>query len=333
MGAILEVSNVTKVYTNRNGLSRARELRAVDNISFEVREGEVVGFIGHNGAGKSTTIKMITGLAKPTKGEIRICGYSVTKDRVKAMRQVGGVIETPDMYPDMSGEKNLKYLVTLHPRDTMVEEGDQTLAALTKKEIDDKRVEDVLRMVGLWERRHDLVRKYSLGMKQRLGIAQALLSKPKLLILDEPVNGLDPAGIIYIRDLLKKLAEVYRMGILVSSHQLSELQLMCTRVLVISNGVITAEKSMDELAEDETGAHIITLNTDRPEEAAAFLKTKFDLKSAKEGGQLRIHTSIDTGTITKELVLAGYNVLGVSIEKVKLEDLFMHATKEVNKNV
>jgi len=329
MSAVLEVKNLTKVYTNRKGLSRAKELRAVDNVSFEVREGEVVGFIGPNGAGKSTTIKMITGLAKPTSGEVMICGCSVVKDHINAMKHIGGVIETPDMYPDMSGEKNLQYLVTLHPRETMVDPADTTLSAMTKKDIDKKRVEDVLRMVGLWDRRTDLVRKYSLGMKQRLGIAQALLSKPKLLVLDEPANGLDPAGIIYIRDLLRKLAEVYKMGILVSSHQLSELQLMCSRVVVISNGKITAEKNMDEFAEDETGARIITLSTDKPEEAAAFLKEKFDLQPKMEGTQIKIHTSIDTGTITKELVLAGFSVTGVNIEKVRLEDLFMSATKEV----
>jgi ABC-2 type transport system ATP-binding protein len=328
MGVVLEVKNLTKVYSSHKGLSRAKTLRAVDNISFEVHEGEVVGFIGPNGAGKSTTIKMITGLAKPTSGEIKICGYSVDKNHVEAMKYVGGVIETPDMYGDISGENNLKYLVTLHPRETMVDINDPALSLLTKKEIDKKRVEDVLRMVGLWERRTDLVRRYSLGMKQRLGIAQALLSKPKLLVLDEPANGLDPAGIIYIRTLLRKLAEVYKMGILVSSHQLSELQLMCTRVLVISNGKITAEKNMDELAQDETGAHIITLVTDRPQESAEFLQTKFGLHPQIEGSQIKLNTSIDTGTITKELVLAGFNVLGVNIEKVRLEDLFMNATKE-----
>lgn len=328
MTAVLEVNNLKKVYESRKGSNRTRELVAVDDVSFSLSEGEILGFIGPNGAGKTTTIKMIAGLAKPTQGKIKICGYSVDKERVAAMRYVGGVIETPDMYPDMSGLKNLKYLVSLHPRDTMVDENDAALSSLTKKELDDRRVEDVLKMVGLWDRRNDLVRKYSLGMKQRLGIAQALLSKPKLLILDEPANGLDPAGIKYIRDLLRHLADVYKMGILVSSHQLSELQLMCDRVLIINNGKITAEKRMDELAKDSAGASNIIIKVDKPQQAADFIKGKFASEVEARSGEIRIHTDIDTGTLTKELVLAGFNIYGVTAEEVRLEDIFISATTE-----
>jgi len=328
MPAVLEVKHLKKTYVSRKGAGRTSELVAVDGVSFEINEGEILGFIGPNGAGKTTTIKMITGLAKPTEGEISICGHSVAKDRVRAMRYVGGVIETPDMYPDMTGLTNLKYLVTLHPKDTMIDPQDATLAAKPKKELDAQRVEDVLRMVGLWERRNDLVRKYSLGMKQRLGIAQALLSKPKLLILDEPANGLDPAGIKYIRDLLRNLAGVYKMGILVSSHQLNEIQLMCDRVLIINNGKIISQKRIDELSKDETGASNIVIKIDKPAEAAAYVKQKFNVNAQISGSDLRIRTAMDTGTLTKELVLGGFNVYGIATEEVRLEDVFIDATGE-----
>lgn len=328
MSVVLEAKNLKKVYTSRKGGLRTKELIAVDDVSFAVNEGEILGFIGPNGAGKTTTIKMLTGLARPSGGEVVICGYSVSKEHTKAMRYVGGVIETPDMYPDMSGLNNLKYLVTLHPKDTMIDTSDTALQATPKKQLDARRVEDVLKMVGLWDRRNDLVRKYSLGMKQRLGIAQALLSKPKLLILDEPANGLDPAGIKYIRDLLRNLADVYKMGILVSSHQLSELQLMCDRVLIINNGKIVSEKRMDQLDADEAGTAVIVIKTDRLQESTSYLKEKLALDAQINGSEIRVRTAIDIGTITKELVLGGYNILGIYKEEVRLEDVFINATKE-----
>lgn len=326
MAAVLEVKNLTKVYPRKG---HKDGLTAVNDVSFRVNEGEIVGFIGPNGAGKTTTIKMIAGLARPTAGEVFICGHSVTRDRVNAMKHVGGVIETPDMYHDMSGLKNLNYLVSLHPKETMLDPSDERFSTVSKKELDAQRVEDVLKMVGLWDRRGDQVRKYSLGMKQRLGIAQALLSKPKLLILDEPANGLDPAGIKYIRELLRRLADTYKIGMLVSSHQLSELQLMCDRVIIINNGKIIAERRMDELSAGEYkgGARII-IRVDRPAEAAALLKEKLEIQAEVIGEELRATTSAETAVITKELVLGGFNVYGITREEIRLEDVFIDATGE-----
>ena len=207
--SVLEVKNVTKVYKGQHGRA---PLKAVDGLSFSVGSGEIVGFVGPNGAGKSTMLKMITGLSIPTSGQILIEGHDITKERVKALSSIGTIVENPDMYLDWTGENNLKYLFSLQ-------------SEKFSKEERDKRIESVLKLVGLYDRRKDLARKYSLGMKQRLGIAQALLNKPTLLVLDEPTNGLDPEGIKEIRDILIHLARSYNMAILVSSHLLAEMQM------------------------------------------------------------------------------------------------------------
>ena len=191
---------------------------AVNNISFRINEGEIFGFLGPNGAGKSTTMKMICGLTKITRGEIYVCGKSVKKDYVETAKLIGGLIETPIMYNYMSGYDNLKYYASLH---TSVKKSD--ILAYAK-------------VVGLENRLRDKVSTYSLGMKQRLGICQALLHKPKLLILDEPLSGLDPAGVKEIRDFLKLLARKQHIAILVSSHMLGEMEQLCDTIGIINNG-------------------------------------------------------------------------------------------------
>lgn len=326
MEPVLELINITKEYRRSMGMS----LKAVDKVSFKVNAGEVVGFLGPNGAGKSTAIKLIAGIANPTSGTIKIMGYDVKKNREKAMEYVGGVIESPDMYIDWSGYDNLKYLASLHPRETM-EQGSGT-ATLSKKELDALRIKEVLDIVGMTERKKDLVKRYSLGMKQRLGIAQALLNRPKLLILDEPANGLDPAGIKDIRDLVKMLAHEYNMAILISSHQLAEMQLMCDRVLIINKGKILAEKSITEI-ENSQQTQTISLTTDKPEEASKFLKEKFDIEVKIEKNNLVFSTAESTSTITKELVLEGINVYGVQVKEGTLEDVFISLTKGGSINV
>lgn len=326
MTAVLEVKNATKVYRRRGGAT----LVAADNVSFDVNEGEILGFLGPNGAGKSTVIKMITGMASLTSGEIFILGNNIERDRTKAMRHVGGVIENPDLYLDWSGEKNLKYFVSLHPADTL-----GGGAGASKKEIDAERVRDVLDIVGMTDRKDDAVKKYSLGMKQRIGIAQALLNRPKLLILDEPANGLDPAGIREIRDLLKKLAHEFNMAILVSSHLLAEMQLMCDRILIIKNGKIVAEKNISELDENDGGANII-LMTDTVQEVKAFLFERFQIEAAQSGkSTLEFRSALSTGDITKEIILAGYNIFSIQTKEASLEDVFIDVTqrKEGGENV
>lgn len=315
MSEVLKVVNLTKEYATVRGLGRTAPLRAVDGISFVVNPGEVVGFLGPNGAGKSTTIKMITGLAAPTSGEVYIDGHDVIKERAAAMRCVGGVIESPDMYNDKTALWNLRYYASLQYA------GDKN----KDKNRIEERIRSVIALVRLTGRENDKVKTYSMGMKQRLGIAQALIEIPKLLVLDEPANGLDPDGIKEIRDLLRTLAAEYGVGVLVSSHQLAEMQLMCDRCLIINRGKIIEDRRISELNLDSKGNFGIIVKTDRAEEAAKFIKEKFGTDAQAGAGEVRVHSSLKASDLTRELVLAGFNVYGVSEEEVKLEDLFMHA--------
>ncbi|MBD8497537.1 ABC transporter ATP-binding protein [Paenibacillus arenosi] len=200
----------------------------IHNVSFDVHEGEIFGFLGPNGAGKTTTIRMLVDLIKPTEGRIQVCGYDVNKEPEKALRFVGAIVENPEMYNFLTGWENLEQFARMVP------------------DVDEKRIEEVVAIVGMSKRIHDKVGTYSLGMRQRLGIAQALLVRPKLLILDEPTNGLDPLGIKELRQFIRVLAES-GMAVFVSSHLLSEIQLMCDRVAIISNGKVLAVDDVNQL--------------------------------------------------------------------------------------
>ncbi|NIK68412.1 MULTISPECIES: ABC transporter ATP-binding protein [unclassified Paenibacillus] len=212
-----------------DGLTKKIGSKAIVNgLSFDIAQGEVVGLLGPNGAGKTTTMRMIVGLIGMSEGDVRICGQSVRTNFEKAIRHVGGIIENPEFYPYMTGYDNLKQ----YQRMT---EG-----------VTDARIEEVTKLVGMQEALGKKVKAYSLGMRQRLGIAQALLHEPKLLILDEPTNGLDPAGIKEMREYLKRIAESEGIAILVSSHLLSEIELMCSRVIVIQEGKFVTARSIGE---------------------------------------------------------------------------------------
>ncbi|WP_106767205.1 ABC transporter ATP-binding protein [Paenibacillus faecalis] len=221
---LLSAKNITKTVGNRN---------LVDALSFDIHQGEVVGLLGPNGAGKTTTIRMIVGLIKISQGDVIVRGYSVRNDFVKAIRHIGAIIENPEFYPYMSGFDNLKQ----YQRMT---EG-----------IKDSKIHEVVRLVGLQNAIHKKVRAYSLGMRQRLGIAQALLHEPSILILDEPTNGLDPAGIREMRDYLKTIAREEGIAVLVSSHLLTEMELMCSRVVVIQEGKFVTERSIGSEPQNE----------------------------------------------------------------------------------
>ena len=190
----------------------------IDDISFDVNAGEIFGFLGPNGAGKTTTIRMLFGLISITEGEILVNGFSIKNDYEKAIVSVGGIVENPEMYKYLSGYKNLVHYARMYGN-------------ITKGRID-----EVIALVGLDQRIKDKVKTYSLGMRQRLGLAQALLHKPSLIVLDEPTNGLDPAGIHEFRAHLRMLAEKENVAIMISSHQLSEMELMCDRIGIIQNG-------------------------------------------------------------------------------------------------
>lgn len=312
---VLSFNNVTKTYNAKRGGQRT-PLMAVKNVSFEVKSGEVVGFIGPNGAGKSTAIKMITGLATPSSGEITIMGHDIVKERVAAITNVGAIIENPDMYVEWTAMENLRYFASLTPKST-----DENLSSKDAQQ----RIEDMLAMVGLSDRKNDKVKKFSLGMKQRLGIAQALLNKPKLLILDEPANGLDPMGIKEMRDIVRHLAHELELGVLISSHQLAEMQLMCDRFLIIHKGEVIATPTAEELADSKSDATIIT--TDDVEKAKAVIKEKFDIEAVVlDKERLQISGDIPSGDIAKELIMSNITLKGIENKRKSLEEFFMSKT-------
>ncbi|WP_334074977.1 MULTISPECIES: ABC transporter ATP-binding protein [Paenibacillus] len=220
--AVLSVEGVSKIIRNR---------KIVDRLSFELYPGEIVGLLGPNGAGKTTTIRMIVGLISMSEGDVRVKGKSIRHDFAKAISHIGGIIENPEFYPHMTGYDNLKQYQRMS-------EG-----------ITEERIRAVTELVGLQNAMNKRVKAYSLGMRQRLGIAQALLHEPSILILDEPTNGLDPAGIREMRDYLKKIAAEEGISILVSSHLLSEMELMCSRVVVIQEGKFVTERPLGSATE------------------------------------------------------------------------------------
>lgn len=221
MDKILEIKSLSKSFGSR---------RVLRNVTLDIHRGEIVGYLGPNGSGKTTTIKLVLGLLKITHGEIKICGHDVVKDFETAIAHVGGIVENPEMYPYLSARENLRQCARMY-----------------ETKIDEERINEVLELVGLSSRADDKISKYSLGMKQRLGVAQAILHRPELLVLDEPTNGLDPAGIKDLRDLLKKLARETGLAVFISSHLLGELEQLCDTVAVLNHGAVVGVRSVNEL--------------------------------------------------------------------------------------
>ena len=221
MSNIIETHNLTKRY---------RDFTAVNKLNMHVKKGQVYGFLGPNGAGKSTTMKMFLGLTRPTSGSFQIKGRSYPKDRMTILRETGAFIESPAFYGNLTGEENLDII--------------RRILGLPKSSI-----KDALELTGLYEFRNRTAGKYSLGMKQRLGLTEALLGRPPLLILDEPTNGLDPAGIHEIRTLIRSLPQKYNCTVLVSSHLLSEIELMADDIGILNHGRLLFEGTLPELKE------------------------------------------------------------------------------------
>ena len=219
MDYIITTKQLTKKYKN---------FTSVNNVSIHVRRGSIYGFLGPNGAGKSTTMKMLLGLTAPTKGSFTIDGKHFPNDRLKILREIGSFIEAPSFYANLTGRENLDVI--------------RRILGLRQNT-----VEDALELVGLSEFGDRLAKKYSLGMKQRLGLAGALLGRPPILILDEPTNGLDPSGIHEIRNLVKSLPDLYDCTILISSHMLSEIELMADDIGILNHGRLLFEGSLDDL--------------------------------------------------------------------------------------
>lgn len=294
---VLELKNVNKTYGKR---------KVIDNISLEVKEGEIYGFLGPNGSGKTTTIKMILRLISSDSGEIKVNGYDVKKQFEKAMECIGAIVENPDMYKYMSGIDNLR----LHAR---------------IRNIDEQRVNEVLEMVDLKDRKKEKVSKYSLGMKQRLGLALTLLHKPKVLILDEPTNGLDPAGIKKLRDILKEIAHKENVAVFVSSHILSEMQLMCDKVAVIDSGKIV---KIEDMSDETNEIEVVDIRVEDIEKSIQTIKERFGIEATKKEHSIEINISTESlPEVVKELAMADVKIRAVIPKEHNLEDIFFDATK------
>ncbi|MBU3089035.1 ABC transporter ATP-binding protein [Clostridium gasigenes] len=294
---VLEVNNLHK---------KIGKKEIIKGVSFSVEEGEIFGFLGPNGAGKTTTIRMLVGLIKPTSGSISICGHDLKKESVEALRNVGAVVENPELYQYLSGMENLMQIARI-------------------RKISKEEVLDTIKLVGLENRIDDKVRKYSLGMKQRLGLAASLLSSPKLLILDEPTNGLDPSGILDFREVVKNAAKKRGMAVFVSSHILSEVQNLCDTVAFINDGVIKAVESVVNNSM-KTEKDIITLvTTSNKEEVIKEIKTLGFVQSCKitEKGIEIILEANTTSKLVKNLAKEDFNIEEIYKERKGLEQRYM----------
>ncbi|UFJ41668.1 ABC transporter ATP-binding protein [Brevibacillus humidisoli] len=283
----------------------------IEDITFDVYAGEVFGFLGPNGAGKTTTIRMLTGLASADGGHILIDGHSLVDRFPEAIRQVGCIVENPEMYKFMSGRENLEHYARMSGG------------------ISAERIEEVIRFVDLWQAIDDKVKTYSLGMRQRLGIAQALLHRPKLLILDEPTNGLDPAGIRELRRTIRRLAQEEGLAVFVSSHLLSEIELMCDRVAIINKGKVISVGFVRELMEryaDQVDWQLTEGGQEKAVEVLNRLSSVTEVWTLPDG---TIRCKMDVERIdeaNKALVDAHVGVVQIVSRSVTLEDLFLLLT-------
>ncbi|EKQ51507.1 MULTISPECIES: ABC transporter ATP-binding protein [unclassified Clostridium] len=300
---ILLIDNVHKSIKNKE---------IVKGISFSINEGEVLGFLGPNGAGKSTTLRMIVGLSSPTSGKILIDGYSITKDYVKAMSKVGCIIEGPDMYNYLSGLENLNMLASMN------------------KNVSKDDIIKAIKLVDMQNRINDKVSTYSLGMKQRLGLAQALIHKPKLLILDEPTNGLDPSGINEFRHIIKDLAKKENIAVLISSHLISEVELMCDTVAIIKSGTLLKYSSVSELVNDKEVFFVLSDNRKGME----ILKNKWNIDSLLKDDKIVAKIDISKlEEINLSFIQEGLMIKFVNSNQRTLEDLFLSLTEgNINTN-
>jgi ABC-2 type transport system ATP-binding protein len=296
MSSVLELKDVHKSFG---------KIEIIKGISFDVKEGEIYGFLGANGAGKTTTIRMIVGLIKPSKGNIFINGYDVQKQFVKAVSSVGCIVENPDMYLDFTGRENLNIFAKLYGN------------------VDKKRIDEVIEIIGLKDRIYDKVKKYSLGMKQRLGLGQALLPKPKLLILDEPTNGLDPLGIVDFRNIVKGLAREQNTAVFVSSHILAEVEQLCDKVAFIDNGLIKSIENINEISVKSTEKLILKV---KDIEKAINVLTKIEFVKSVSQKEDKLIADIEKDHYSMLITLLstkGVEILDINRLHQNLEDRFM----------
>lgn len=295
MQNLVEVKNVNKKFGKK---------KVLKDVSFSIKAGDILGFIGPNGAGKTTTIKLMLGLQKIDSGTVLINGYDIVKDFSEAILKVGAIVESPDLYMYLTGRKNLELICNMY------------------KDIPKGKIDEVVEMVGLSNRINDKVSKYSLGMRQRLGIAAALIHNPNVLILDEPTNGLDPEGIKELRDLLVKLAKKEKMGILISSHNLSELENFCTDVCLIKNGEIIATDSLDDIRKVDRSSYLIKLdNTNKLKDIL------YDDDVIIDNNYIRVFIEEkDVPSLINKLISIDKKIYEIRCESLTLEEAFMSKT-------
>ncbi|APF26646.1 ABC transporter family protein [Clostridium sporogenes] len=297
---VLQVENIHKKIGKRE---------IIKDVSFSVKEGEIFGFLGPNGAGKTTTIRMMVGLIAPTKGHIKIMGHDIQKERIKALKNVGCIVENPDMYNDLTGMQNLKYYADLY--------GD----------IAKERINEVAELVGLKDRINDKVKKYSLGMKQRLGLGQAILSNPKLLILDEPTNGLDPIGMHEFREIVKDIAKKNNSAVFISSHILSEIEQMCDHFAIINKGSI---KTIQAVSEESSNIERLKISTNEIKKIQdVFSKLNFVRNINVEQNSIVVEISPKNfSEIIKEIGKNDVNIDDICKVESNLENKFMKILEE-----
>lgn len=293
---LIETSNLTKKFG---------DFTAVNSVDLKVPKGGVYGFLGPNGAGKSTTIRMLLGLISPIEGEVKLFGKSIVNNRIEILKNIGSMVESPSYYGHLTAYENLNIA--------------REILRVDKKDID-----RVLEIVGLKEVRNKKVREFSLGMKQRLGIGQALIGSPKLLILDEPTNGLDPEGIREIRTLIKTLPMEMGITVLVSSHLLSEIELMATDVGIINKGEIIFQGPLEEL--HRRSALEIKIGTKPLERAVEYLKNQ-GYRVEMRDKHIYLNGFSDIPKLTKELVMNDFDIYHISNHRSTLEDIFLNITR------
>lgn len=300
MEKIINTKNLTKVYGTES---------AVENVNLSVNKGEIYGFLGRNGAGKTTTISMLLGLVKPSKGQINIFGKDFFKNKKDILQRIGSTIEFSGFYNNLNAEENLKInakLIGVHKKDA---------------------IKDALKTVGLYDERNKKVGNYSLGMKQRLGIARAILHNPELLILDEPTNGLDPVGIKEIRKLIKKLAETKKITIFMSSHILSEVQQVATTIGVIHEGKLLKEIKLKDLRKQNR--KYVEFEVSDDSKTTMLLETEFNIYDYEvyPDNKVRIYTAHDKiSEINRLIVKNNIDVTKIYLSEDNLEDYFIKLT-------
>jgi ABC-type multidrug transport system ATPase subunit len=294
---ILQTSNLTKLYG---------KLKVVDSVNITAYQGEVFGFLGPNGAGKTTTLGMALGLIHPTQGEVSVLGERVTPNHTHALKNVGALLGAPAFVPYLSAWDNIALVARLTPG------------------VDKKRISDIFERVGLSAAAHRKVGKFSTGMKQRVGLAMALVHQPRFVILDEPTNGLDPAGMREIRQLVRSLAE-NGTSVLLSSHLLNEVQQVCDRIAVLNKGRVVAQGRVDDLLNSQKPSVRLTVST--PAEAVQLLRTLPGVEDVHpNGGGSLIVTGVDSQAVMNHLIQHHIIPTEITSQKSDLESLFMDVT-------